>query len=167
MRKGNWTWMPHAGHYILGDRCRFVLNTHVGGYIVSTIGELQQDEIIKRIHAETHDQVYGTKWYAENKQLRGDNFAAAYFKEYGWGDLGAGERKYETMVFKAKKSNVGCCPFEMVSGEDVDFVGYESAEDARKGHMELCEKWSKVDEKPKTVKQLAGQLDIEEELANK
>jgi len=39
MIKGKWVWMPHAGHFIGGSECRFVLNTYVGGYIVSTVGE--------------------------------------------------------------------------------------------------------------------------------
>lgn len=161
MKKASWTWMPHAGHFILGDKCRFILNTHVGGYIVSTIGELWGDQSVRRIHASVYDDVYHTTWYAENRHKKGDDFDAAYMKQYGFEDLGAGERKYETMVFKAKKSNLGCCPFEMVSGEDVDFVGYENAEDARKGHMELCEKWAKENERPKP---LPNQTDIEEEL---
>lgn len=31
--------MPHAGHFIGGNSCSFHLNTHVNGYIVSTVGE--------------------------------------------------------------------------------------------------------------------------------
>lgn len=38
-KKENWIWMPHAGHFIGGSSCRFHLNTYVGGYIVSTVGE--------------------------------------------------------------------------------------------------------------------------------
>lgn len=160
MRKASWTWMPHAGHFILGDRCRFILNTHVGGYIVSTIGELWSDQRVRRIHAE----IYDLAWYNNNRFKQGDTFDAAYMEKFGYDNLGAGERKYETMVFKAKKSDAGCCPFEMVSGDDLDFRGYETPEDAREGHMELCERWAIMDKKPKTVKQLPGQLDIEEEL---
>ena len=33
------TWMPHAGHFICGERCQFRLNTHVNGFIISTVGE--------------------------------------------------------------------------------------------------------------------------------
>lgn len=40
MNRSEWIWMPHAGHFILGDRCHFRLNTYVGNYIVSTVGEL-------------------------------------------------------------------------------------------------------------------------------
>lgn len=38
-KKENWVWMPHSGHFIGGNSCRFHLNTYVGGYIVSTVGE--------------------------------------------------------------------------------------------------------------------------------
>ena len=31
--------MPHPGHFIACNSCRFHLNTYVGGYIVSTVGE--------------------------------------------------------------------------------------------------------------------------------
>jgi hypothetical protein len=163
MRKANWMWQPHAGHYILGDKCKFVLNTYVGGYIVSTIGELWQDQSSRRIHTNIHNNIYKTTWYAENKHLMGDNFDAAYFKEYGYSEIGAG-RKYETMVFKAKKSSHGCCPWEMVSGEEIDFRHHDTAEEARKGHMELCEKWAKENERPKP---LPNQTDIVEELEKK
>jgi len=43
MRKENWIWMPHAGHFIQSNLCQFRLNTYVGGYIVSTVGELKTD----------------------------------------------------------------------------------------------------------------------------
>jgi hypothetical protein len=162
MRKGNWIWMPHSGHFILGDKCRFVLNTYVGSYIVSTIGELWNDQAVRRIHASVHDDVYGTAWYEENQHLKGDNFDAAYMRQYGFDNLGAGERKYETMVFPAKKSSINCCPWVMVSGEDVDFRGYEDPKAARLGHMELCEKWATTDKKTTVIKQLPGQTSIEE-----
>ena len=37
--KDKWVWMPHAGHLCVGYLCRFKLNTYVGKYIVSTVGE--------------------------------------------------------------------------------------------------------------------------------
>lgn len=36
----DWIWTPHAGHFICASRCNFRLNTFVGGYIVSTVGEM-------------------------------------------------------------------------------------------------------------------------------
>lgn len=39
MNQADWIWMPHAGHFIGGSSCRFHLNTYVGDYIVSTVGE--------------------------------------------------------------------------------------------------------------------------------
>lgn len=53
-------------------------------------------------------------------------------------------RKYETMVFKSKPSDSGCCPFEaIIEGGELDMSGYNEAADAYRGHIELCEKWSK------------------------
>ena len=37
-------WMPHAGHFICGERCQFRLNTYVNGYIISTVGEYKQSD---------------------------------------------------------------------------------------------------------------------------
>ena len=37
-------WMPHAGHFICGYKCQFRLNTHVNGYIVSTVGEYKASD---------------------------------------------------------------------------------------------------------------------------
>ncbi len=39
MKKDKWIWMPHEGHLCVGYLCRFKLNTYVGKYIVSTVGE--------------------------------------------------------------------------------------------------------------------------------
>ena len=50
MDKSKWVWMPHAAHFICADRCLFRLATYVGGYIVSTIGEM------RNIH--NHDKIF-------------------------------------------------------------------------------------------------------------
>lgn len=107
MKKENWVWMPHAGHFICGDRCQFKLNTYVGKYIVSTVGEMPN-------------------------LLKPEEFQ----------EIGA-DRKYETMVFKAKKSKFKCCPYKISSGNNIDFAGYNKPEDAYNGHLILCQKWSK------------------------
>ena len=129
--------MPHAGHFICGNDCRFHLNTYVGKYIVSTVGELWFDQNARRIHASVFDK----KWYTENINKMGDNFDAVYMKRFGYEELGIG-RTYETMVFKATRDKVNtCCPWTMVS-EELDMEGYKSANDAYKGHLKLCRKWS-------------------------
>lgn len=136
MKKDKWIWMPHAGHLIVGDKCQFHLNTYVGRYIVSTVGEYWPEKGVRKIHA----QVYDLNWLQENKHLLGDTFDNAYMKKFGFEDIGC-DRKYETMVFKAKKSTHKCCPYKMILGE-IDMKGYNSAEDAYEGHLKLCEKWS-------------------------
>jgi hypothetical protein len=138
MNKDKWVWMPHAGHLCVGHDCRFHLATWVGKYIVSTVGEYWPDRIVREIHAKIHDP----KWFQENVHLKGDYFDSAYFNKFGWEEIGCG-RKYETMVFKAKKSKEKCCQYVQVSGEDVDFDGYNCPKKAREGHLRLCKKWSK------------------------
>lgn len=135
MKKENWIWMPHAGHFICGRDCIFHLTTYVGGYIVSTIGEFWPDSRIREINA----QVCG-----KTIKGRGDEWDANYFKEFGWEELGPG-RTYETMVFKAKRapSEEICCPWRMDCGSEQDFAGYNDANAATAGHMAMCAKWSK------------------------
>ena len=138
MKKEKWIWMAHAGHFILSKECQFKLNTYVGKYIVSTIGELWTDRSSRRVLA----HIYNPKWYKENQDLKGDDFDSEYFKQFGFEEVGVGI-KYETMVFKAKKSKHECCPYVMKTPNELDFMGYDTPEDATKGHMKMCKKWSK------------------------
>lgn len=39
-----WDWFGQAGHFCEAHRCRFHLHTHVGGYCISTVGELFVDD---------------------------------------------------------------------------------------------------------------------------
>lgn len=132
MKKSNWIWMPHAGHLIVGHKCRFKLNTYVGDYVVSTVGEWVPEEISRNMEVELK----------KDKPLgKGDENEYEYLRRYGFKEIGA-YRTYETMVFKAKKSDYKCCPYEIIVTEEVDMEGYNSAEDAYEGHLKLCKKWS-------------------------
>lgn len=134
MKKQDWVWMPHPGHFICGMDCRFRLNTYVGGYIVSTVGELLFDSATWDITAARKGIIL---------KGRGDDRRNDYLKRVGWEEIGYG-RKYETMVFPARKSvKNSCCPWEMADGSKLDMKGYNTAEDAFKGHMTLCKKWAK------------------------
>lgn len=128
-----WVWMPHNGHFIMGKYCQFVLNTKVGNYIVSTVGELWPDSQVRKIHADVHKKIISG---------RGDEWDANYFKEFGFEEIGYG-RKYETMVFKAVKSKEPCCPWVMASPSDIDGAAYNDARDAYLGHYKLCDKYSR------------------------
>ncbi|MCP3681722.1 MAG: hypothetical protein GY861_03440 [bacterium] len=133
MKKQNWIWMPHPGHFICSRDCRFFLNTYVGGYVVSTVGEHFPDSRIREIFAESR---------GKKIEGKGDVWDADYMKKIGYEELGVG-RLYETMVFKAQKSKRECCPWEMVSGMDIDSDGYNDAGKAFKGHLKMCRKWNK------------------------
>lgn len=137
-KKENWIWMPHAGHLIVGSMCQFTLSTYIGKYIISTVGEYWPDKEVRKIHAKIFDK----KWYDENCNLKGDNFDHAYMKKFGYEDIGVG-KKYETMVFEAKKSNDKCCLYEIIVEKEVETLSYNIPEEARKGHLKLCNKWSK------------------------
>jgi hypothetical protein len=138
MKPDKWIWMPHPGHFICSYQCRFHLNTCVGKYIVSTVGELWPERAVREIHAKIHDP----KWFAENNHLLGDYFDRAYMKKFGYEDIGC-SRKYETMVFEAITSDHKCCPYDADVKKDLDMLPYNTAEDAYKGHLKLCKKWSK------------------------
>lgn len=138
--KSKWIWMPHAGHFIGGNKCRFHLNTYVGGFIVSTVGELWCDSVVRRILAERRAP--------KLLELNGDAFDAAYEEEIGFEEIGI-HRTYETMVFEAKPMKVedkawACCPYQIdLKKGQLDMRGYNTPADAMRGHMEMCEKWAK------------------------
>lgn len=132
MQKSEWTWMPHAGHLIVSNDCRFRLNTCVGEFIVSTVGEYFPDAGVREILAESR----GVKLVG-----RGDERRADYMRKIGFEDIGC-DRKYETMVFFSEPSGEGCCPHTPRNYRELDCRGYNSAADATKGHLELCEEWS-------------------------
>ena len=138
MTKKKWVWMPHPGHFIGSRDCRFHLNTYIGKYIISTVGEYWPDQMVRRIHA----NVYDPEWYLKNQDKKGDMFDSIFLSKFGYHDIGV-DRKYETMVFKATKSKNECCPYSASDWLEIDMEGYNSADDATKGHLKMCNKWSK------------------------
>lgn len=138
-RKKEWVWMPHAGHLCVGIDCRFHLSTYVGKYLVSTVGEYWPSRSGREIYA----KIYDPKWLEENFSRLGDDFDSAYMKRFGYVKIGC-DRKYETMVFKAKKyeEKNSCCPWRMGNGTVFDMSGYNEPADACMGHLKMCQKWS-------------------------
>ena len=133
-------WFGHAAHFICGHMCRFHLATTANGYLISTVGEMWPPRSSREIHA----GVYDAPWLEKNRHLLGDDFDAAYMKRFGYEEVGL-DRKYETMVFRAGKPCVakGCnCGLPGIDGSELDFAGYNTAEDATKGHMKLLRKWA-------------------------
>lgn len=133
MKKENWIWMPHAGHLCVARDCQFHLCTYVGGYIVSTVGEYWPDSQVRKISAECRNiHIVG----------RGDDWDRDYMNKIGFEEIGL-NRKYETMVFKARRTEDKCCPWRMADASELDFDSYNTPEDAAAGHNKLCMKWSK------------------------
>jgi len=113
------------------------MNTYVNGYIVSTVGEYWPDYRIRKIIAESKKiEVIG----------EGDSWNADYMKKIGFEDIGY-NRKYETMVFRAKKSEESCCPYIALNFSDLEFYGYNDAGAAFAGHNNMIKKYSEIDKK--------------------
>ena len=149
MRRGSWVWMPHPAHFICASDCKFHLATYVGGYIVSTVGELFPDAPVREVLAESRKvKLEGI----------GDARKTDYARKIGFETIGC-DRLYETMVFKAKRrdkkpsAETGCCPWQIDVRNEVDFAGYNDPLAATKGHMRLCQKWSK----PKAIRRAGGE----------
>jgi hypothetical protein len=99
---------------------------------VSTVGEYLPDSVVRELLAKSRGVAL---------EGRGDARRADYMEKIGYETVGC-DRKYETMVFKARSDEHGCCPWRQDSGESLDMRGYNSPDDAAKGHLELCEEWA-------------------------
>lgn len=131
--RAEWVWMPHAGHLIVGRDCRFHLNTCVGNYIVSTVGEYEPDSAIREILAKSR---------GIELQGRGNERRADWHRKNGYEEIGYG-RTYETMVFAAEPdAENACCPFTAASWSNLDFDAYNDAVAAREGHEAMCVKYA-------------------------
>ena len=72
-KKENWVWMPQCGHFIGGSSCRFHLNTYVGGYIISTVGEYApHGESFGNFVALGIDRLYETMVFEANREQEAD-----------------------------------------------------------------------------------------------
>ena len=135
MERDEWVWMPHAGHLIVGNDCRFHLNTYVGGYIVSTVGEYLPDAPVREIIANSRGVAL---------KGRGDERLHDYMEKVGFEEVGCG-RKYETYVFRAStKSEGGCCPWRPSDWSEIEGIGSNDPDEATRNHYAMCEKWSEV-----------------------
>lgn len=135
--KDKWIWMPHVGHLIVGNDCRFRLNTRIGKYIISTVGEYLPDNEVLKIFAKS-------RGYKKTLESIGDAIMANFLKENGGHEEIGYNRRYETMVFKAARDKENkCCPYTMQTPSDLEMQGYNSAEDAYRGHMKICNKYAK------------------------
>ena len=115
-----WEWDGYPKHYILADRCQFTMSTKVGEWVISTVGHLDNGE-----RAEKRPDLYNEKKNPDGIKME---------------EVGAG-RFFETMVFGSKKASCECCEWVCDVGEDrYDYPSgaYQTANEAREGHMEIC-----------------------------
>jgi len=119
-----WKWFGSPAHFICAAWCRFHLCTQIGNYLISTVGEY--------VHPPRHGMGSELK---ESEWLEGN---------WPGEDIGAG-RKYETMVFKAGEpcKRLDCnCGLPKITSDELDFLGYNQAGEATKGHYQLCLKYA-------------------------
>jgi hypothetical protein len=124
--RSEWEWFGNAGHFICASDCRFHLCTKVGPWLVSTVGEYVPDSAVQAALRQSRKEV-------GMRQPRGP------FEQIGC------DRTYETMVFRAGQrcAAEGCgCDLPQIVPTELAMRGYDSAGDAARGHLELCEEWA-------------------------
>lgn len=110
----------------------------IGDYLISTVGEYLPSESAREILANSRGVVLVG---------RGDEREASFLTQIGYEEIGLG-RKYETMVFKVDPdarctlAECGCNAPAVSDWGGLDSDGYNTAGDATKGHMAMCERWS-------------------------
>lgn len=130
--EAQWEWYGLAGHFIMGDYCRFHMTTKIGDVVVSTVGKLWHDAPVRESLAESR----GVALVG-----RGDARAADYLNKVGYDEIGFG-RKFETMVFRTEGKCPCGCGLPAIIPSEIDFDGYNEDEAARLGHMAMCQKWA-------------------------
>lgn len=139
----DWVWMPHAGHFIGSNYCRFHLATYIHGYLISTVGEYFPSDGVREIICQTR---------GIHLEGRGEEREEDFLNKVGFEKIGY-DRTYETMVFKAKLLDEhSCCPYRAEDLIDVDFAGYNDPADAYLGHIKMCRKWAEAEKKQGGIK---------------
>lgn len=136
--ESEWHWFGMAGHFICARYCWFHLTTHVGPWLVSTVGMMLPSSELRTLYAKSRGNPITS---------RGDDAEAEYIRKFGFDEIGWG-RKYETMVFPAGAPCVspdcGCGVPVATSWREVDMRGYNTTQAAQAGHYEMCHKWSRI-----------------------
>lgn len=135
MKNPQWKWFGDPGHFICAFDCRFHLCTQVGKYLVSTVGKYFPDEPTREIIAKSRGiELQGV----------GDARKQDYMDKIGFQNISL-NYKYETMVFMAGEPCTlpNCnCGLPRTNGSELDVDTYNTAGEATKGHMTMCEKWN-------------------------
>jgi len=109
-----WEWDGFAKHFCGSRHCEFTMSTKIGDFVISTVGAYNVPDYVGK------SIIQPSK---ENK---------------AWDSIGY-DRWFETFVFKAEKADCPCCEWVAnTSGGELDSLCHETADEARKGHMEMC-----------------------------
>lgn len=134
--ESRWKWFGNAGHFIMGESCRFHLCTLIGKHLVSTVGQLWHESEVREIMARSRGIVL---------EGRGDAREHDYMKKIGYDTIGC-DRKFETMVFKVTGetcTDPACdCGMPKIDPTELDYGAYNEAGAATRGHMEICKRWA-------------------------
>ena len=133
--KQDWKYFGTAGHLIIAPWCRFHLTTQVGPWLISTIGEYVPDEPVREIFATAR----GIKLEGRGDSRLRDYMLKIGFHEIGW------NRLYETMVFKAGFPCKECSVPHPNDYTELDMEGYDTEQDAQRGHDMMCARWATKD----------------------
>ena len=134
--------MPHGGHFIAAHRCAFRLNTFVNGFIVSTVGEYEDNTYIFELLDSDEGRRRRIKGFERRKLINPEKPQLAKYEELAPGAF------YETYVFKGRKTRDEdwlCCPFEVADINRLDADHYNCPVRAYQGHLLFCEKYDKID----------------------
>lgn len=111
--QSKWEWLGHACHFIGGQSCQFHLATKVGGWLISTVGDLRWP------HKYVNDAV---EWPRDT--------------------LGIGEEDwFETMVFPAGE-RIDCGCYTAADWREKECKRYATSEKATAGHLAMCNKYA-------------------------
>lgn len=82
----DWKWAGKPAHFVGSDDCKWHLTTHVGGYIVSSIGEYRPahtdemvplDEFLTPLYYETFVFVAESESWEIGEELEGQRYSTA------------------------------------------------------------------------------------------
>lgn len=136
---GAWRWFGTPGHFICASWCRFHLTTHVGPWLVSTVGEYVPTAIARTILGATPS--------ARDNRLGGEIEESEWIERNGFQEIGC-DRKFETMVFRAGEPCVEpdcACGMPAIDGSEVAAEPANDRGTANENHARLCALFARRD----------------------
>jgi hypothetical protein len=116
--KEQWKQFDRASHFIYAERCRFTRSTVIGDVVISTVGDMRLDDLPAKFKRPNIEEA----------------------EEIGY------RRFYETMVFSFNGyCDIEKCPcggIPNINPRELDFEGYQTRDEASRGHEAMCDRWA-------------------------